>query len=64
MFSNTGSFQGYIDVGDGFWRRNDDNYKMLLVAIFVTKVNSHWRWALTLFCHQHPQIVTNLKSPT
>jgi len=41
---------GYIDVGDGCWRRN----------VLVTITRWWWRFWPSEFSHQHPQIVSNI----
>ena len=46
---------GYIDVGDGCWRRN----------VLETTLRCWFEMSpISKFCHQHPKIVTNIKSPT
>jgi len=69
---------GYVDVGDGYWRRNVlvTIFKMLVtfLAISVTSTTPLLTLASSTdiqkmsprsyFCRQHSKIVTNGKSPT
>ena len=71
---------GYIDVGDGCWRRIltgvGEKFEMLatVLAVFVTNIpyllaltsgtNIHKISSVSKLCHQCPKIVTDIKSST
>ena len=42
----------------------DDNFKMLVMVLAITIFLNKRRALTSKFCHQHPKIVTIIKSPT